>query len=133
MVELEGYRYEYVVRPDPLQHWTNYHPNFELAPYPYDRDEETGYEYGICCFCGDLCNAMSQACGRCVRGGGPHLLYYYDEESRTIYSTSPDSLRAAREANMIHIGPRGGRYRLIEGRKVYLVRRRRPRVRPHFY
>lgn len=25
--------------------------------------------YGVCCFCGDYCNACSQACGRCMRNG----------------------------------------------------------------
>ncbi len=26
-----------------------------------------GTEYGICCFCNNLCNVCSQCCGSCIR------------------------------------------------------------------
>ena len=44
----------------------------ELSKDKLETDDvvvENPSEYGTCCFCGDLCNPCSQACGRCVRNG----------------------------------------------------------------
>ena len=32
-----------------------------------DDEEEEQEVYGTCCFCGDDCNPLSQACGACIR------------------------------------------------------------------
>ena len=30
-------------------------------------DNDIKYDYGVCCFCGELCNPASQSCGICAR------------------------------------------------------------------
>lgn len=34
---------------------------------PNDSRFIEGWKAGICCFCGDNCNELSQCCGRCAR------------------------------------------------------------------
>lgn len=34
-----------------------------------DGEADPVGDEGVCCFCGDVCNASSQACGACMRNG----------------------------------------------------------------